>query len=232
MGRWRNKWENQPAPTDLMPFNQRLFDPVNALISHSDKLDLQSLAQAAASGDPKAAQAYQDKLWNSGLTQDEKLALGEMFMPKQGKQGKIKASPQDVPMTPELKQFIEDEKQYGKGYDVTQEPGYIARMQKAQRDGESSFDYQSGMSPQELEDLKKWYLSQDQGTAGGYIASATWEDKAYVNKGSKKGRVRPTTANETKQAGPVAPPKKSAKERMQEKYGVRPRMSGRGYTEY
>jgi len=111
MGKWRNKGE-APAPEaprrnakkkanqEMQAFNTRLFDPVNSTIEHADKLELQSLANAARGGDPQAVQAYQDKLWNSGLTQEEKLALGEMFKvknPKRGRGGRIKASPQDVP---------------------------------------------------------------------------------------------------------------------------------------
>lgn len=124
MGRWRNKGEAQPAPApqkkgkrnpEMRAFNQRLFDPVNATIEHADKLEMQSLANAARGGDPQAVQAYQDKLWNSGLTQEEKLALGEMFKvkkPKRGRGGRIKASPQDLPVSPELKMFIDQEGRY------------------------------------------------------------------------------------------------------------------------
>lgn len=250
MGRWRNKWENAPAPMDMKPFNKRLFDPVNALISHSDKLELQSLAKAAAGGDPKAVQAYQDRLWNSGLTQDEKLALGEMFMPKQGKNGKIKASPQDVPVEqpmqradgilpgsdnwwddPKYKDFIK-QTQSGGGWDgvsttLMNSAGYYDAQNRANKEGRSSFDYQ--MTPEELAALReKYQLEED--SAGGY---GSWSDSAYVNPKKKKGKggTIPTVANESNQSGPVAP-KKSAKERMQEKYGIKPRMQGRGYTEY
>lgn len=126
MGRWRNKGE-APAPEaprrnakkkanqEMQAFNTRLFDPVNATIEHADKLEMQSLANAARGGDPQAVQAYQDKLWNSGLTQEEKLALGEMFKvkkPKRGRGGRIKASPQDLPVSPELKMFIDQEGRY------------------------------------------------------------------------------------------------------------------------
>jgi len=107
MGRWRNKGEAQPAPEaprrnakkkanqEMQAFNTRLFDPVNATIEHADKLEMQSLANAARGGDPQAVQAYQDKLWNSGLTQEEKLALGEMFTehpPQRGHSRRIKAT--------------------------------------------------------------------------------------------------------------------------------------------
>lgn len=226
MGRWRNKWENAPAPIDMHPFNKRLFDPVNALISHSDKLELQSLAQAAAGGDPKAVQAYQDRLWNSGLTQDEKLALGEMLMPKQGKNGKIKASPQDVP--------VEEPMQRADGIlpgsdNWWDDPKYKELLQQSQREGKGSFDYNTGMTRGELAALREKYQLED-GSAGGY---ATWSDSAYANPKKKKGKGGTilTVANESNQSGPVAP-RKSAKERMQEKYGIKPRMQGRGYTEY
>ena len=113
MGKWRNKGE-APAPEaprrnakkkanqEMQAFNTRLFDPVNATIEHADKLEMQSLANAARGGDPQAVQAYQDKLWNSGLTQEEKLALGEMFkvkQPKRGRGGRIKATlPKEGPI--------------------------------------------------------------------------------------------------------------------------------------
>lgn len=111
MGRWRNKGEAQPAPApqkkgkrnpEMRAFNQRLFDPVNATIDHADKLELQSLARAAQSGDNDAINAYRMKLMGSGLTQEEKDALGQMFMPKPQKSGrgsKIKATlPNEGPL--------------------------------------------------------------------------------------------------------------------------------------
>lgn len=111
MGRWRNKGEAQPAPApqkkgkrnpEMRAFNQRLFDPVNATIEHAEKLELQSLARAAQSGDNDAINAYRMKLMGSGLTQEEKDALGQMFMPKPQKSGrgsKIKATlPNEGPL--------------------------------------------------------------------------------------------------------------------------------------
>jgi len=104
MGKWRNKGEAQPAPApqkkgkrnpEMRAFNQRLFDPVNATIEHAEKLELQSLARAAQSGDNDAINAYRMKLMGSGLTQEEKDALGQMFMPKpqkSGRGGRIKAT--------------------------------------------------------------------------------------------------------------------------------------------
>lgn len=245
MGRWRNKWENAPvAPSmDLTPFNQRLFDPVNALISHSDKLELQSLAQAAASGDPKAVQAYQERLWNSGLTQDEKLALGEMFQvaPQKGK-GKIKASPQDMPGEqpiqradgilpgsdnwwddPKYRDMINKERQSGwdgAATEMIRAGGYQAAKNKADKEGLRSFDYQ--MTPEEMAALREKY-----GEPAGY---ATWTDSAYVDQGKKKGKGKVKASPQD--VPPQQPPKKSAKERMQERYNVKPRLAGRGYTEY
>lgn len=111
MGKWRNKGEAQPAPApqkngkrnpEMRAFNRRLFDPVNATIEHADKLELQSLARAAQSGDIDAINAYRMKLMGSGLTQEEKDALGQMFMPKpqkSGRGGRIKATlPKEGPM--------------------------------------------------------------------------------------------------------------------------------------
>ena len=196
MGRWRNKWENEPkAPKSKSPdftaFDTRLFDPVNALISNSDKLELQALAQAAAQGDPAAIKAYHEKIYGSGLLQEEKDALANMFTysnPKSGRGNKnIKASP-------------------------------VARYDN----GGSS---QADMSPQDVKE-KWGSVIDEIAPKGIDVGDSFWDDaqsmellkkarEDYMNSsGLGGGNIKPSIQD--------APPtrKQSAKERMRAKYGM------------